>query len=139
MVQPQEDKNEAIMQRRVAQRKEGPPAEHEAPWPGAVVGRPEPPYEVVGLDALSPLLRHVEFPATKEEVAQRIGQARVPISRERTMSVGEILDKVNPTAFRSSMEVEDAVKHAWDDIAPHPDARGGRHRQRDDTGGRTVH
>lgn len=136
MVQPEEEKNRGIQQRReIDPRESGPAVSHPAPHPGELVGRKQPPYEVVGTDALSPLLMHVDFPATVDDVKNTIGQARIPISSTRTLSVSEVLDKVVPKDFRSSREVEDAVKRVWDQIAPHPD-RGSHHAQRDNLWGR---
>ena len=105
------------------------------PYPGEIVGNKEPPFEVVGLDALSPLLTHVEFPATREQVIERIGAARVPVSRQRAKSVREILEQVAPTEFRSSRELEDSVMRVWDQVAE-IGGRASRHRQNDNLEGR---
>lgn len=137
MVQPEEDRNATLQQRRDLDHREERLA-HEAgrlPHPGEVVGNKLPPYEVTGVDALSPLLVHVDFPATKEEVVARIGSARIAISKEQTLTVAEILALTGPTEFRSSAEVEAAVNQIWDRVYPHED-RGGHQRQRDNLSGR---
>ena len=103
------------------------------PYEGEVVGGPHPPYEITGLDALSPLLTHVEFPATKAGLIAQIGHARIAIDEQHTRRVAEVLEAVAPNEFPSSAEVEAAVKRAWDQIAHPPDhARGSQHWQRDD-------
>ena len=84
----------------------------------------------MGLDALSPLLEHVTFPATKEDVIARIGDLQVPIDKESTSTVRTIVAQVTPESFQSSAALEDAVKARWDDIAMR-EGRGGRHRQSD--------
>jgi transposase InsO family protein len=133
MVDPKSNSiNDELMQRREPDRREERLA-HEAgrlPYPGEVVGNKLPPYEVTGLDALSPLLVHVDFPASKEEIVARIGQARVPVSKDRTETVADILARTAPGTFRSSSEVERAVAQVWDQVFPHED-RGSRHFQRD--------
>ena len=70
--------------------------------------------EVVGVDALSPLLLRVQFPATKEEVIDAIGAARIPIDAQHTRTVREVLDRTAPATFLNSAEVEAAVARAWD-------------------------
>lgn len=133
MVHPEEDKNRQLHQNRP--RPAGPATGAPLPYPGELVGKKEPPYDVTGVDALSPLLMHVEFPATRDEIQRAIGQAVIPIDRHRTRSVAEVLDHVGPDTFRSSREVEDAVNRYWDQIAERT-GRGGRQQKGDNLGGR---
>lgn len=129
MVQPQEDRNHERMQRRMMGADEPAATHGRLPDPNQVIGgHPAPPFEVVGLDALSPLLMHIAFPASKDEIVAAIGQARVPITRTRTMSVAEMLDRVMLFEFRGSSDVEAAIDQAWDRIVE-PEGRGGRHHQ----------
>jgi hypothetical protein len=108
---------------------------------GKIVGDPRPPYHGVGVSKLSPLLEYVDFPATRGDVAARIGDYRVPVSRERTRSVRSILEHEGiPDAFPTSRHLERAVSEHWDEIAE-PDSadvshRGSRHVPRDDVSGR---
>lgn len=89
----------------------------------------------VGTDALSPLLVHVRFPATKEQIAAAIGDARVPMGQDRTRTVREILERLAPNAFASSRDVERALEQAWPQVADVA-GRDGRQRQGDDLTGR---
>lgn len=132
MVQDPKHDNSTLMQRREAEDRR---VDAPLPYPGEIVGRKTPPFEVTGVDALSPLLMHVSFPASREEVIAAIGQALIPIDKQHTMSVADVLERTAPLTFRSSAEVEAAVKQIWQGIRPHDD-RGGRHWQRDDTSAR---
>lgn len=132
MVHPQDDKNATLQQGR-----EGP---HDTqagrlPHPGEIVGRKEPPYQATGLDALSPLLSHVQFPASKEDVIATIGQARIPIDRFRTASVAELLEPLGPNEFPSSAELEQAFARSFREQGA-GETRGGRQWQGDDVSGR---
>lgn len=136
MVQPEEKDNATLMQRREPDAREARGAgTAPLPYPGEIVGRKAPPFEVTGADALSPLLMHVDFPATREEIIATIGQARIPVDAQHTMSVAEVLARTGPASFRSSTEVEHAVNRIWDDIRPHDD-RGGHPWQADNLTGR---
>ena len=135
MVHPQEDKNAEIMQRREPPRHETGEFAGRRPYEGEIIGNKEPPFEVTGMDALSPLLMHVDFPATKEQLAQRIGGARIALDKTHTISVREVIERTAPNEFRSSTEVEHAVERIWRQLVPRGD-RGGRHRQGDDLTGR---
>ena len=137
MVHPQEDKNDALMQHRDQQPRHEQPerVRGRLPYEGEIVGNKEPPFEVRGMDALSPLLMHVDFPATKEQIVQAIGGARIAVDKTRTLSVREVLEKTAPNEFRSSTEVEHAVQRIWQQVLPHPD-RGSRHWQGDNLNGR---
>lgn len=111
MVQPPGERNAKIMQWREGEKRErGPATDAPLPYPNEIVGRKAPPYHGTGADALSPLLMHIAFPATREEIKQAIGQARIPVDRTRTERVDAILDRLGPETYRSSREVEDAVK-----------------------------
>lgn len=99
-----------------------------APYPGEIIGDKEPPFDVVGVDALSPILQHVDFPATREDIVAKIGEARIPVSRTKAKSVREVMDFVTPGNFASNREVEEAVKRVWDQVADIDD-RGGHTRQ----------
>ena len=161
----QNDSNDEIMQRRVEEDKRRDPALHvrepgeveaslearggvpagdrrvghtrttRAPYPGEVVGNKTPPFEVVGVDALSPILMHVEFPASREDIVEAIGEARIPVSRNRARSVREIMGFLTPDSFASNREVEESLKRVWDQVADNADLsdRGGRQRQDDRT------
>lgn len=135
MVQPREDKNDRIMQAREPPRE---PTLGRPPEPGEVMGHRGPPFEVVGLDALSPALLHVRFPATLDDVVQALGSVEVPIDKWRTASVAEILDLVALPRFESKAQLEDAVNRSWTrirDALGHAGERGGRNRQGDDVAG----
>ncbi|MEA3200513.1 MAG: hypothetical protein QOE90_1941 [Thermoplasmata archaeon] len=126
MVQPQEDRNREIMQRREP---EPSPGVGRPPYPNEVIGNEQPPYEVVGLDALSPILLHVPFPADAATVASTIGEARIALDARRTIRVADILPLLGPTEFATQAAFEDAVRHAWTrirDAAGHAGERGGR-------------
>lgn len=134
MVHPQEDKNATLQQGREPQHE----PERQAgrlPYPGEIVGRKEPPYHATGLDALSPLLSHVRFPASKEDIIASIGQARIPIDKFRTASVAELLDPLGPNEFPSSAELEQAFARSFREQGA-GETRGGRQRQGDNVGGR---
>ena len=136
MVQDPKDPNGPLMQYREGDRREqGELAGGRLPYEGEVIGNKLPPYEVTGLDALSPLLMHVDFPVTKERLAERIGGARVALDKTRTISVREVIDRTAPNEFRSSGEVEEAVKRIWQQLTARPD-RGSHHRQDDNLTGR---
>lgn len=169
MAKSAEDKNDAIMQRRIAEERtyQGGERRHElpanqeptardlsqrevpaadraagqtrwsrAPYAGEIVGNKTPPFEVVGLDALSPVLTHVDFPATREEIVDAIGDVQIPIDKMRTKTVREMLADVGPTRFASSKILEDSLARAWDTIAER-EGRGGRHWQNDNTPARS--
>jgi hypothetical protein len=115
MAQEQDDRNDKLMQRRKPDPQEtGSATSGRLPFPNEIIGKKEPPFDVTGADAISPLLMHVDFPATKEEIASRIGHARVPVDRKRTETVREVLDRVAPETFRSSREVEDAINRIYE-------------------------
>lgn len=152
MVDPDKDRNDVLMQgreepdaqpgnnvlgQRNVERMDRKEDGGRLPYPGEIVGRKEPPFQATGLDALTPLLVHVQFPVTKEELIQAIGQAQVPLDKTRTASVASIIEKTALVRFQSSQEVEQAVARVWDQIFPHQD-RGGRHWQRDNLSGRPV-
>ena len=112
MVHPQEDKNNALHQFRPVKEERL----VEPPYGGEVIGgRRKPPFEVTGLDALSPILGSVRFPATKEDVIAAIGEAVIPIDKRRTMRVGELVERASPNDFRSSMEFERAIQSVLGD------------------------
>lgn len=134
--EPEQEKNNVLGEPRAPERMDRKESGGRLPYPGEVVGNKLPPYDVTGLDALSPLLNHVEFPATRAEIVERIGLARVAVDKTTTRTVAEILDLVAPNTFRSHLEVESAVKQVWDRIQPHSgDGRGSHHGQRDDLTG----
>lgn len=136
MVRDPKDPNGPIMQHREPPSHEQGNAAGRMPYPGEIVGNKTPPYDVTGVDALTPLLMHVDFPATREQIVQAIGQARIALDKQRTISVAEVMEKSAPAEFRSSTEVEQAVQRVWKQIMPRPDPRGGHHRQGDDLTGR---
>jgi len=105
------------------------------PYPNEVIGRNEPPYHPIGTDALSPLLLHLEFPCTKQQIVDVIGHARIAVSHDATRSVAEIVEMLGPETFTSSREVELAVERVWDQVAD-LQGRGGRHWQADNLDGR---
>lgn len=164
MAKSAEDKNDAIMQRRMAEeqtyqggerrhelpadrepsaldmsQREVPAADRAAgrtrwsrePYAGEIIGNKSPPFEVVGLDALSPVLTHVEFPATREEIVEHIGDVQIPIDKMRTKTAREMLADVGSTRFASGKILEDALARVWDTVAER-EGRGGRHWQNDD-------
>lgn len=135
MVHPQEDKNATLQQGRGAQRDQPEGQAGRLPYPGETVGRKEPPYQATGLDALSPLLSHVRFPASKEEIIATIGQARIPIDKLRTATVAELLDPVGPNEFPSSAELEQAFSRVFHEQGAR-ETRGGRQWQGDNVTGR---
>lgn len=115
MTQPRREVNDEIMQRREADPREtGPATSGRLPYPNEVIGRKEPPFDVTRVDALSPILMHIDFPATKEDIVAKIGQARIPVDQYHTETVAEILDRVAPNSFRSSTEVEAAVNALYE-------------------------
>jgi hypothetical protein len=133
MTKPEDQHNAEIMQRRGYH-----PAEAEGhgggrePYPNEIIGLNEPPYHPIGVDALSPILLHVEFPATKEEIARKIGDARIAVSQNETRRIADILAFLGPETFQTSKDVERAAENAWDQIAD-LQGRGGRHWQGDMT------
>lgn len=136
MANPHEDRNNVLHEAREAEHREEPLYQTGRPVePGEIVGRKEPPFEVTGLDALSPLLAHVEFPATKEEVLARVGAARFPIDRWRTASTASLIEATGAREFRSSRELEVALNRSFHEHPP-TETRGGYHWQRDDVDGR---
>lgn len=136
MVKPEDQRNAEIMQARGPQPREAHGAgEGRAPWPNEVVGLHEPPYHPIGVDALSPLLLHVAFPATKSDIAQAIGDARIAVSQDHSRKVREILEILAPERFASSREVEEAVRRAWPQVAG-LQGRGARHQKGDNLEGR---
>jgi hypothetical protein len=111
-------------------------AEGRPPRANEVVGASQqPPYHPIGADALSPLLLRVAFPATKEEIVDAIGEARIAVSHDRTRSVAEVLDLLAPERYASSLDVERALETAWPEVSQ-AQGRGGRARQGDDLSGR---
>lgn len=102
------------------------------PYENEVIGNKTPPFQVTGVDAISPLLMHVTFPATKEQIMELIGGAQIAVNKTKTMPLRDILDKTAPREFRNRGEVEQAINHVWGQILPHPDPRGSHHQQRDD-------
>lgn len=152
MAHPNKDRNDVLMQGREApdarpgndvlgqvapERLERKEDGGRLPHDGEIIGRKEPPYQATALDALTPLLVHVDFPATKAQLMETIGHAQVPIDRARTARVADILEKTAPTTFQSSAEVEAAVARIWDQVRPHED-RDGHHWQRDNLTGRRA-
>lgn len=137
MVRDPKDPNGPLMQFREGDHQEQGKVAGRLPYEGEVIGNKVPPYEVTGVDALSPILMHVDFPASKEQIVQTIGQARVALDKTHTISVAELLERTTPERFDSSTEVEQAVERIWQQVMPHPDGgRGGHHRQGDDLTGR---
>lgn len=96
---------------------------------------PHAPHEVVGIDALSPLLASVHFPTDKRGILGAIGDPQVPVSKTHTRPLSAILNDVAPEHFASAAEVELAVQRLWDDVAQRT-GRGGRQPQTGDLGGR---
>lgn len=135
MVQPKEYDNNTLMQRREPPREPDESHAGRLPYPGEVIGHGAPPYEIIGLDALSPVLSKVDFPATKDALIQQLGEARIPVDQQRLISIRELLDKTTPETFASSREVETAIRRIWQQVVPHPD-RGGRQVQNDNTSAR---
>lgn len=96
-----------------------PRANGRMPYPNEVVGNTnQPPFEVVGTDALSPLLMQVGFPVTKEQLIERIGHARMPIDHRSTRTIREVLERAVPTHFQTSRDVELAVERVLVDFLP---------------------
>lgn len=160
MVQPKGDDNDAIMQRRVAQREGKDDALHElpanrepagaemdqrnipardkvvghtrwkrAPYAGEVPGHQTPPYDIIGVQALSPMLTHVEFPASSDDILAALGDVRIPISQREVRTVREMLDLIGGGSYQSAAQFEDAVARNWDRIA-NVQGRGGRGTER---------
>ena len=138
MVHPQEDRNSTLHQSRAPEpREQAGGHAGRPPYAGEIVGRKEPPYQATGLDALSPLLHHVEFPCTLDDVKAAIGQARIPIDKMRTAQVADLLDRIGPMEFRSSRELEVAFSNVFREKGIR-ETRGGNQWQSDNTDGRPV-
>lgn len=104
----------------------------DAPIPeGERVGVTEPPYHTTGPAAISPLLERVTFPADTETLKARIGGAIVPVDRDRTAPVRDILDRLGPMHFKAPTDVHDALNRNWDRLAER-EGRGGRQQRGDD-------
>lgn len=127
MVNPHRDRNRVL---NTPHDTHSPEEDAPGPVPGEIIGRKEPPFQATGLDALAPLFRHVDFPATKEEVVEKIGDAVIPIDRQRTSRAEEIIRKTAPDTFRSAQELADAIDRTFHERAP-GESRGGHHWQRD--------
>lgn len=122
---PQKDNTLPQFRDQGADRPAGP-----APRPNEVIGHGRKGHAVRGLDALTPILAHVAFPASKTEVIEAIGQVRVPIDRVATKSVREIVEMTAPETFATSDDLTSAIAHVWDRIQPHyEDGRGAHHHQ----------
>lgn len=125
MANPHHDRNDVLHP--------SPAVERDAsrlPHPGEIIGRKEPPFQATGLDALSPLLLDVRWPATKAEVIAQVGDAVIPIDQYRTRRAAEIIGLAGPESFRSSKELEDAINHVWHERGAR-ETRGGNQWQRD--------
>lgn len=140
MVRDQDDQDDERMQHRDQRpRHEQPGRAHgRLPHEGEIVGDKAPPFEVTGMDALSPPRMRVGFPAMKENVIDAIGSARIAVDESRTASVREVIEKTSPDGFRPSTEVEHAVQRIWQQVMPHPACRSPRW-QGDDLDGRSPH
>lgn len=138
MVHPQESRANWNERQRIAAQEEPSRVQGRAPYAGEVVGgRQHPPFEVKGLDALSPILAHVPFPARKADVLAAIGGARIAIDQVKTVSVADILSRVAPERFETSMDLEAAAQRIIREMQPHyEDGRGAHHRQTDNVSGR---
>ena len=136
MVHPQEDRNNVLGQAREGEHREQPGNQAgRAVHPGEIVGRKEPPFEVTGLDALSPLLTHIDFPATKDEIIAQIGEAQIPIDKWRTARAADLIEAAGADEFPSSRELEIAINRTFHEHPP-GESRGGYHWQRDNVDGR---
>lgn len=138
MVNPHEDRNSVLHQSRAEEPRERAGGHAgRLPYPGEIVGRKEPPYQATGLDALSPLLHHVDFPCTLDDVIAAIGHARIPIDKMRTAQVSDLLQRIGPQEFRSSRELEVAFSNVFREKGIR-ETRGGNRWQSDNTDGRPV-
>ncbi|HUR69134.1 MAG TPA: hypothetical protein VM370_07790 [Candidatus Thermoplasmatota archaeon] len=104
MVRPHEEKNDALRLPR-EQTIDRSLAEGEV-----LGGHRKPPFHVVGLDALAPALYTVPFPATKEEILDRLGDVRMPIDKRRTRLVGEIVERALPEQYATATDLMAALQ-----------------------------
>ena len=138
MVHPQEDRNNTLQQAREGEHREEPGMEAgRPPYPGEIVGRKEAPFEVTGLDALSPLFANIRFPATKEEIIAQIGEAQIPIDKWRLAPAADLIRLAGADEFPSSRELEVAINRAFHEHPP-SESRGSYHWQRDNVDGRRT-
>lgn len=136
MVHPHDDRNNVLHQAREPEHQDEPANEAgRPPYPGEIIGRKEPPFEVTGLDALSPLFAQVKFPATKEEIIAQIGKAMIPIDKWRVAPAADLIRAAGADEFPSSRELEIAIDRGFHEHPP-SEARGGYHWQRDNVDGR---
>lgn len=101
------------------------------PRANEVIGHGGRFHQVTGMDALSPILAHVPFPASKGEIIAILGDARIAIDKVATMPVRAILDMTAPETFASQQDLERAIQHVWNRIQPHyENGRGAHHQKR---------
>lgn len=128
---PAEEANALTMDARnvsAADRAAGHARYRRPPYPGERVGRSGIAHQVVGIDSISPLLSHVSFPATRKQILDTIGDARVALTRHRSASVRDVLTHEAMTGanrFESRDSLERALRQSWEQIAGH-EGRGTR-------------
>ena len=75
---------------------------------GGYVGAHKGAHEAYGVAAVTEKLKGLDFPATRDDVIERLGDEEVQWSKEKTLNLREVVDRL-PNRFERPTDVVKAI------------------------------